>query len=55
MLRRRDELSKVARAYVTIAASAPTHAENLTLACRRCNLAKGTRPAFRFAVTRSLM
>lgn len=40
---------------VPVERGGPTHAENLTLACRRCNLAKGTRPAFRFAVTRSLM
>ena len=33
----------------------PTHAENLTLSCRRCNLSKGTRPAYRFAVTRAML
>lgn len=40
---------------VPVERGGPTHAENLTLACRRCNLSKGTRTAFRFAVTRSLV
>lgn len=39
---------------VPVERGGPTHAENLTLACRRCNLSKGTRPAYRFAVTLAL-
>ena len=36
---------------VPVERGGPTHAENLTLACRACNLRKGTRPAYQFAVT----
>ena len=36
---------------VPVERGGPTHVENLTLACRCCNLKKGTRPAFAFILT----
>lgn len=40
---------------VPVERGGPTHAENLTLACRQCNLSKSTRPAFAFVLTLALL